>query len=362
MRATDPRHTAHSRQRRRRHAAAVLCLGTLAVAAAGAFFAEHRAGAHGVADARRSVAPRTMPAPRPLPGGSAAYLMGTVMPLRSAALPLPATHGPRQSGGTTAVPSAVPSPPPVSALPGLDLTAQLAPQSVAAPMAVSSPLAGTAFSGLPQIGALFGYDGGATSSHFCSGSVVASDTGDIVITAAHCVYDASSGSLINDIAFVPGYHDGQQPYGVWTPSQIVVAPQWLNDQDPDYDVAFLVVHQPGSAQRIQDAVGADQLGVDSDSPALTQVVGYPIGTEQPITCTDYTKQFSSTQLEFDCPGYPEGTSGGPFLTDVDPRSGLGTVVGVIGGYETGGDSPDVSYSAYFGDSVAALFEQAQAAG
>jgi V8-like Glu-specific endopeptidase len=229
-------------------------------------------------------------------------------------------------------------------------------------MAQSNPLTGTAFSGLPQVGALFSYDGSSTSSHFCSGSVVASDKGDLVITAAHCVYDSSSGSLITDIAFVPGYHDGQQPYGVWPATRIVVAPQWLDDQDPDYDVAFVVVHQPGSAQRIQDAVGADQLGVDADFAALTQVVGYPSDTEQPISCTDFTKQFSPTQLEFDCPGYPDGTSGGPFLTDVDAQTGVGTVVGVIGGYETGGDTSDVSYSVYFGDAVDALFKQAEAAG
>ena len=40
----------------------------------------------------------------------------------------------------------------------------------------------------------------------------------------------------------------------------------------------------------------------------------------------------------------------------------GSVVGVIGGYEQGGDTPDVSYAAYFGPAVAALYQQAEAAG
>jgi V8-like Glu-specific endopeptidase len=230
-------------------------------------------------------------------------------------------------------------------------------------MSVSDPLSAAAFSGLPQVGAVFGYSGGATTSHFCSGSVVSSDAGDIVVTAAHCVYDDSSGTYIDDIAFVPGYHDGQQPYGVWTPSKIVVADQWINDGDPDYDVAFLVVHQPGSGRRIEDAVGGgDALGTSPSYSALARVVGYPSGTEQPITCTNYTRRLSSTQLEFDCAGFPGGTSGGPFLTDVDPDTGLGTVSGVIGGYQTGGDTPDVSYSAYFGSAIASLFRKAEAAG
>lgn len=229
-------------------------------------------------------------------------------------------------------------------------------------MAVSNPLTASAFAGLPQVGAIVDYSNGVTNSHFCTGSVVSSQTGDIVITAAHCVYNTSAGAYVSNIAFVPGYNDGQQPYGIWTPSRILVPQQWINSADPDYDVAFLVVHQPGSDQRIQDQVGADQLGLNQSYTGLVQTVGYPDSTEQPVTCTNYTKQFSDTQLEFDCPGFPDGTSGGPFLAAVDPQTGSGTVVGVIGGYETGGDTPDISYSVYFANAVADLFDQAEAAG
>jgi hypothetical protein len=35
---------------------------------------------------------------------------------------------------------------------------------------------------------------------------------------------------------------------------------------------------------------------------------------------------------------------------------------VIGGYEQGGDTPDVSYAAAFGPAVAALYQRAQAGG
>lgn len=362
MRESDPHRTRRYRQRRQRYAAAVLCLGTLTVAAIGAFVAEHREVTQGAGDPAHSLAPRALPAPRPVSSRAAAEVLSPspqIIPKN--ALTSPVLSAGRVTGAT-AVPSSAPSPPASATGPSLAFGAALPNQSQTSQMTQSSPLTGTPFPGLPQVGALFSYNGGVTGSHFCSGSVVASNKGDIVVTAAHCVYDSSSGSFVSDMAFVPGYHDGQQPYGVWIPSQVLVAPQWLNDQDPDYDVAFLVVHRPGSAQRIQDAVGADQLGIDSDFGALTQVVGYPTDTDEPITCTDYTKQFSPTQLEFDCPGYPDGTSGGPFLTAVDPQTGLGTVSGVIGGYETGGDSPDVSYSTYFNDAIGALFQQAQAAG
>ncbi|HET9173525.1 MAG TPA: trypsin-like serine protease [Actinospica sp.] len=236
-----------------------------------------------------------------------------------------------------------------------------------APMAVSSPLTGTAFTGVSQVGAMFSTSDGSISGqgHYCTGSVVNSPEGDIVVTAAHCVYDSSG--VYTDIAFVPGYHDGEDPYGVWIPSAVIVPPQWASDSDPNYDVAFLVVHEEGSGTKIQDVVGGDDLGLSPGYTNLTQVIGYPESTEEPVNCTNYTSEFSDSslttpQLQFDCDNYPGGTSGGPFLQAVDSTTDLGTIVGVIGGYEAGGDDPDVSYSVYFGDWVGSLYAQAESEG
>jgi hypothetical protein len=70
----------------------------------------------------------------------------------------------------------------------------------------------------------------------------------------------------------------------------------------------------------------------------------------------------ANQIEFDCAGYTDGTSGGPFLANVNPATGQGTVVGVIGGYDQGGFTPDVSYSAQFGGNVDSLYATAVAGG
>jgi hypothetical protein len=226
--------------------------------------------------------------------------------------------------------------------------------SAPATATVSNPLTGQPFSGVAQVGAVFNSSNGTPTSHHCTGSVVDSPAGDIVITAAHCVY-GTSGQV-----FVPDYDNGSMPYGVWNVTAVYVAPQWRSDSDPDYDVAFLVVHNAnGSSTPIQDVVGGDTLAVDQPYTALTTVIGYPSDTNQPITCTNDTTEFTSTQLQWDCAAYPDGTSGSPFLTDYDPQTGLGTVVGVIGGYETGGDTPDVSYSVHFGDAVTQLLAQAE---
>jgi V8-like Glu-specific endopeptidase len=367
-------HTEECRQRRRRSTAAVVCSGALLTIATGLLTAGAQ-GAHALASRAR---PGAGPGPRgvlPVAGPEAsragAYWssrLATPEPSAQPAVPRPGSSGSARPGPSGAAPL-TPSPAPDGR--GLSDGADSqdggsAPSAeTAAPgagMSVSDPLEGTAFAGLPQVGAIFSLSNGSPSGHYCSGSVVASPAGDVVVTAAHCVYSSSDGSYLTDIAFVPGYHDGQDPYGVWTPSKIIVDPHWMDDADPDYDVAFLIVGQDGSGARVQDAVGGDALGIGASPTALTRVIGYPESTEQPLTCTNFTKPFSPTQLEFDCAGYPGGTSGGPFLTEVDPVTGLGTVVGVIGGYEEGGDTPDVSYSVYFGDAAAQLFAQAEAAG
>jgi hypothetical protein len=38
------------------------------------------------------------------------------------------------------------------------------------------------------------------------------------------------------------------------------------------------------------------------------------------------------------------------------------VIGVIGGYEQGGDTPEVSYSIVFGPNVASLYSEAETSG
>ena len=180
----------------------------------------------------------------------------------------------------------------------------------------------------------------------------------MVITAAHCM--ASYAASPEQVTFVPGYHDGKAPYGVWTTARVIVDKAWASAGDPDDDVAFLIVSGPASGTRIEDVTGAEQLGIDQ-STGVVRVIGYPNSQERPITCQNQTTKFSARQLQFDCGGFTNGTSGGPFLTDVSPATGNGLVVGVIGGYEQGGYTPAVSYSATFGSNVAALYQSAVAA-
>jgi V8-like Glu-specific endopeptidase len=200
-----------------------------------------------------------------------------------------------------------------------------------------------------SVGALF-VDGVQT----CTASVVDSPGRDLLVTAAHCVYWHG---YARDVSFVPGYADGQRPYGTWVPESTVVDPRWAGYTDPDLDVAFIVL-QPLDGRNIQDVVGGNRLALYPGYTMLVRVSGYPVDSGQVVTCVNWTTRQSQYQLKFACAGLPDGTSGSPWLTGYDPATGTGTVAGLIGGYQQGGDSSSVSYSPYFNWHVRNLYEQA----
>jgi V8-like Glu-specific endopeptidase len=211
---------------------------------------------------------------------------------------------------------------------------------------------------VPSVGALFSVSsGGALGAHFCTASVVDSSAKDLVVTAAHCV----AGMQPSQVVFVPGYHAGDEPYGLWYATAIYVDRSWQQSADPDDDFAFLAVRQASSSQPLQAVTGGNQLGVGvkpSTPGPLLKVIGYPDGVDTPVGCASRLKLFSATQLEFDCNGYTNGTSGSPFVVGAAGAGRTGRVVGVIGGYEQGGDSASISYAARFGASTRALFRAA----
>lgn len=217
----------------------------------------------------------------------------------------------------------------------------------------AGPLAGL------RVGALFEHD--AAGDHFCTASVVSSPGKDLLITAAHCINGGKGSSGYNsDIVFIPDYRDGQAPFGVWTPAKLLVAPQWAESSNSDFDVGFVVL-QPHDGENIQHVLGANRLSTDLGYQYLVHVTGYPDSANAPVTCVNWTSRFSSTQLRFECAGYTGGTSGSPWVTRFSAESHTGTIVGVIGGYQQGGETPSVSYSVRFGPAVLQLYQEAVAA-
>ncbi|MBB5119924.1 hypothetical protein AF335_13335 [Streptomyces eurocidicus] len=221
------------------------------------------------------------------------------------------------------------------------------------PLPPSDPLEAAAADPSPAVGPLF-YTGQGEPGHGCTASVVHSPRGDLVVTAAHCVHQ---GGFRTDLAFVPGYRDGEAPYGVWVPTSVDISPEWAENRNPDHDVAFLRVRRVGDDTPVERVTGAERIRFSPAPDRPTRVIGYAVGDERPLACQNSTERFGRTQLRFPCQGLPNGTSGGPFLTDVDPATGLGTLTGVLGGHDEGGDERN-SYSAYFGEHIAGLYARA----
>ncbi|MBV2153867.1 serine protease [Kitasatospora sp. SUK 42] len=184
----------------------------------------------------------------------------------------------------------------------------------------------------------------------CTASVVHSPGRNLLVTAAHCVQNQRVG-LLDGLVFTPGYRNGYSPYGTWQVQSITVDPRWAEDDDPDYDVAFVTV-RPVDGRQVEETVGGNPIGTGQGVGLAVSVTGYPNESDEPITCSVRTRSQSSTQERFDCGGYTDGTSGSPWVT------GDGAVVGVIGGYQEGGNTPGTSYSVSFGQRVADLYRTA----
>jgi len=225
------------------------------------------------------------------------------------------------------------------------------------PLASVSPAAPTSkpFDGNSAVGALFDLTAsGKLAGHFCTASIVMSPHRDLLMTAAHCVSGHPAGRMV----FIPAYHEGHMPFGIWHITKVFVDSKWSANWDPDDDYAFLVTAEAPSGRTIQRALGGERLVFDQPAAETVEVIGYPSDTNAPIICTNETTLVEKTQMEFDCAGFTGGTSGGPFLINVSQKTGFGTLIGVLGGYEQGGDTPSVSYAAQLRNDAAALYRTA----
>ncbi|WP_440556219.1 trypsin-like serine peptidase [Streptomyces sp. SCPE 10] len=223
------------------------------------------------------------------------------------------------------------------------------------------------FAGIPQAGTFFWTDAKGTG-RTCSGSVVRSPGRDLVLSAGHCLKGYSGTAPRRALAFVPQYHDGLKPFGIFpVVTNGVYVPQQYYDlgehAGAGYDFAFAVTGPNEDGTALEDAVGGVRLLTGTGYlHAPVRMIGYPAGAAQPLECWSRTTAWVSDDPaepgvfpRIACDAFVGGTSGGPMLV---PWFDGWAVVGVIGGYHTGGDTAQVSYSAYFGTATRALYHAA----
>lgn len=199
----------------------------------------------------------------------------------------------------------------------------------------------------PRVGAIFL---GGDSLHTCTGSVLHSTTGDLVLTAAHCMAEGFEAS------FVPAFAESAAAQDYWHVDAVYLDPRWVSSQDPHADIAVLRVSRQDGAAIEAAAGGGLTIG---PSPAIgTDVVvtGYALGVGGvPVGCMARMAAVEHGYPSIRCSGLVDGTSGAPWVAG-------STVVGITGGLEAGGCEENVSYAPPFDDAIGHLVARAEAGG
>jgi hypothetical protein len=195
----------------------------------------------------------------------------------------------------------------------------------------------------------------------CSGTAVDSSNRSVVITAGHCVNEF--GHWFNqDWVFVPGYHDGVRPFGVFVAKWLGATAPWVNGGSENGDVGAAVVSRNERGQTLGEAVGGDHIAFGLLPNQVFDVHGYPVappfdGAGQRL-CAG-TPFLGHDLISFLQPGplnlaltceVTGGASGGGWTIHGNVLNGVTNY-----GYD---DDPTTDFGSYFGGAVRDLYAQA----
>jgi V8-like Glu-specific endopeptidase len=175
----------------------------------------------------------------------------------------------------------------------------------------------------------------------CSATVIPSESEQLALTAAHCVYIPEQSEIglpanathgwVEDAKFVPGRSGDDAPDGIWRVSDMWVDQRWKDTGKAQYDIAVLRIAK-NNKKTIQDVVGSQGYAFQAGDQNELMVLGYP--AEPPFDGTAQRRCLATKTVEvrdgfYDLPcSLNDGSSGGPFITDINDKKGIGTVVAV----------------------------------
>jgi hypothetical protein len=115
------------------------------------------------------------------------------------------------------------------------------------------------------------------TGYSCSGTVVDSATGRVIFTAGHCVYRGDIQEFASDFVFVPGYENGNAPFGIWAAVGLYTTAGWVDTGMASQDVAVAVLDRP-----IPPELGSRKVafGLDPVGREYT-LYGYPSKPDPP---------------------------------------------------------------------------------
>jgi hypothetical protein len=199
----------------------------------------------------------------------------------------------------------------------------------------------------PRVGAVFL---GSTTMHTCTGGVLNSPGGNLIITAAHCV----AGGV--DTGFVIGFNNQAAPGDIWHVDAVYLDPRWVANQDPMADFAVARVSREAGGTIEAQAGGGLVLAAAPKPGTVVTINGYGFGVGGgPIGCKAATMADTKGFPALACAGMVAGLSGAPWIVG-------STVIGVVGGLDGGGCDDTLSYSPPFDSATTQLLARAEAGG
>jgi hypothetical protein len=202
----------------------------------------------------------------------------------------------------------------------------------------------------------------------CSGSVIDSPAGNVVLTAGHCAIDPETGDPARSLVFVPGYREGSEPYGAFAAESWVTTPEWEGsagtpEPDESGDLAMLLL-APGQASgaSVEATVGGLPIAFETTRAQTYTQWGYP--GEAPYdgeVLYSHTAPFAGTDIFYPAASAPikiasdftAGASGGPWT--IGPTSEPTVVSLTDYAYEF---DPGHVYGAWFGPAARQVYERA----
>lgn len=175
------------------------------------------------------------------------------------------------------------------------------------------------------------------STSYCSGTAMPNN---VVLTAAHCLYDTTNNRWLSSASFSPAYRNGSAPYGSFAATQCWILTAWVNlsgsfsiNTWSRYDIGVCTVGTNSAGQSLNSLVGWMGYGWNASYTKHFHNMGYPFRNynNQTLsnagrylrTCVAESRFYTTDTFGMGC-GYGGGISGGPWMTDYQ--------VNVVSGY------------------------------
>lgn len=189
-----------------------------------------------------------------------------------------------------------------------------------------------------------------SGTSYCSASVVSPN--NVIVTAAHCIYDTPSrNAFYTNFVFTPAYRDGNAPYGTFAYQTCWVLSSWVGlsgsysiNSWADDDVAVCKMRPNSAGQNLSNLTGWFGRGWNWPYVQHFHTLGYPFRNTADALLTDAGKFLRSCQSEsFQQASEVVGTgcdlsrghSGGPFVVGYSLNDVTGQVRSVYSGFFIG---------------------------